>query len=133
MKQLFLFLLVLIFSTQGILSQEKELKTEKSPQEMYDFYSLKHKKLKRTGFIILGAGVGAIITGIVITATADSYDGVFIFLAGATTTFASIPVFIVAKSKKRKAEAILGTGKIGIEGVSFDNSRYVSVGLKINF
>ncbi len=36
--------LVLIFTFQSVQSQVTDSLTEKSQQEMYDFYSLKHKE-----------------------------------------------------------------------------------------
>lgn len=47
MKYNFSILLALIFTLHIAQSQEVEPLTEKSSQEMYDFHSLKHKKLKK--------------------------------------------------------------------------------------
>ncbi len=59
--------------------------------------------------------------------------GAILFLAGSAATIASIPVFIVSGSNKRKAKAILASGIIGIGAIPFNNTRYASVGLKIDF
>ena len=137
MKSSLSILFVIVFAFQSVHSQEIETSTEKSQQEMYDVYSLKHKKLKKTGLILLGAGAGAMLTGTIIAATSDSWGGVgsgaIVMTAGLMSTIASIPVLIVANSKKRKAAVILGSGKIGMQGLGFDNSSYVSTGLKISF
>ena len=138
MKLALSIFLVLIFTYQLAQSQVTDSLTEKSDQEMYDFYSLKHKKLKRTGWILLGAGLAATGVGLSIAGNSGIYDdgfttGSILVVAGALTTISSIPVFIISGSNNRKAEAILETGKIGFGSIPFDNQRYVSVGLRINF
>ena len=132
--------LVLIFTFQLAQSQVTESLTEKSEQEMYDFYILKHKKLKKTGWILLGAGLAVAGGGYAIAANSNVLDsgggfvpGSLLLIAGSLSTVASIPVFVVSGSNNRKAKEILGSGKIGIGGIPFDNQRYVSVGLRIDF
>ena len=100
---------------------------------MYDFYSSKHKKLKRTGFILLGVGVVASITGIIIASSNDVYAGVGLFLLGTAPMIASIPVFVIAGSKKRKAKAVVGSGEVGIGTIPFNDTKYASVGVKFSF
>lgn len=139
MKCTLSILLVLIFTFQSVQSQVTDSLTEKSNQEMYDFYSLKHKKLKKTGFILLGAGLAATGGSLLLVANASLSDdstwtaGGILFIAGSLSTIASIPVFIVSGSNKRKAKAILGSGNVGIGAIPFNDTRYVSVGVKINF
>ena len=136
MVRILLISLVLLFTFQLAQSQVTDSLTVKSKQEMYDFYSSKHKKLKRTGFILLGVGVVASITGILIASTQDSndvYAGVGLFLLGTAPMIASIPVFVIAGSKKRKSKAVLGSGEVGIGTIPFNDTRYASVGVKISF
>ena len=83
MKQLILFLFIFIFSTQGILSQEKELITEKSPQELENYYTMKFKKKKKTAWILLGAGVGAMAIGTAIAYSSEYGDSTVVYGAGA--------------------------------------------------
>lgn len=129
--------LVLFFFVQLVQSQVIETSLEKPQQEMYDYHIQKHKKLKKTGLILLGAGGGAMLTGILIGTASDSWSGVgsgaLVFTAGLASTIASIPVFIIGNSNKRQANLILETGKIGIGGLPFQHSGYASVGLKISF
>ena len=136
MKFSFSIFLVLFFFVQMVQSQVIETSLEKPQQEMYDFHIQKHKKLKKTGFILLGAGGGAMLTGILIGAASDSWGGVgsgaLVFTAGLVSTTASIPVFIIGNSNKRQAKLILETGKIGMGRLPLQHLGYASVGLKIN-
>ena len=130
--------LVLVFTFQLVQSQVIEPSTEKSQKEMYDFYISKHKKLKKTGLILLGAGVVATGVGYAIAYNGSLYDDEFtagagLALAGVLTTISSIPVLIISGSNKRKANAIEGSGEVGIGAIPFNNTRYASVGIKINF
>ena len=139
MKNLILFL-VLIFIFQLTQSQETEPLSEQSNQEMYDFYISKSKKQKKTGWILLGSGVVATGAGLLIASNSNvlSDDGGFasgslLVLAGTLTTISSIPVFIISGSNKRKAKAILASGEVGIGAIPFNNTRYASIGLKVDF
>ena len=136
MKSSLSIFLVLFFFVQMVQSQVIETTLEKPQQEMYDYHIQKHKKLKKTGFILLGAGGGAMLTGILIGAASDSWSGVgsgaLVFTAGLASTIASIPVFIIGNSNKRQANLILETGKIGIGGLPLQHSSYASAGLKIS-
>ena len=124
-------------------SQVTELLTEKSRQDVYDFYSLKAKKQKTTGWILLGTGLAATVGGYAIMANNfDLFDsdsdgglaaGTGLFLVGSIVTIASIPVLIVSGSNNRKARAYLETGTAGTGNITFDNLKYVSIGLKIDF
>ena len=137
MKHALSIFLVIIFTFQLAQSQVTDTLTQKSQKEMYDFYSIKQKKQKRTGWILLGAGVVAAGGGYLLGTNAGNWDGVgggfILFSAGTASIAASIPFFVISGSNKRKAEAILETGKIGFESNSFDNQKYVSVGLRIDF
>lgn len=130
--------LALVFTFQLVQSQVIEPSTEKSQKEMYDFYISKHKKLKKTGLILLGAGVVATGVGYAIAHNGSLYDdestaGAGLALAGVLTTISSIPVLIISGSNKRKANAIEGSGEVGIGAIPFNNTRYASIGIKINF
>jgi hypothetical protein len=137
MKSSLSIFLVLFFFVQMVQSQVIETSLEKPQQEMYDYHIQKHKKFKKTGFILLGAGGGAMLTGILIASASDSWNGVgsgaLVFTAGLASTIASIPVFIIGNSDKRQANLILETGKIGFGGLPLQHSGYASAGLKISF
>ena len=133
-----IIILVLLFAFQSVQCQVIDSLTVKSNEEMYDFYNSKHKKLKKTGLILLGAGVVATGLGYAI-ANNRSFNndeftaGAILTLGGVLTTISSIPVLIISGSKKRKANAIVGSGEVGIGAIPFSDIRYASVGIKINF
>ena len=137
MKSYLLIIFIFFFNFQTAQSQVIENSTEYGHQDMYDFYMEKHKKLRKTGYILLGAGAGAMLTGWLIGVNSDTWSGAgsgaLIMTVGAASSLASIPVFIVANSNKREAQVILNAGKIGAVGLPFHATRYASVGLKISF
>ena len=138
MKQLILFLLVLIFSTQGILSQEKELETEKSPQELENYYTMKFKKKKKTAWILLGAGVGAMAIGTAIAYSSEYGDSTVVygagaFVAGAASVIVSIPAFIKANYFKKKAEAASSSFQVSIGTISTPQRNNFALGVSCNF
>lgn len=139
MKNLIIFL-ALIFTFQLTQCQETEPLTEQSKQKMYDFYISKSKKQKKTGWILLGSGVVATGTGLLIASNSNVLSdgggfasGSLLALAGTLTTISSIPVLISSGSNNRKAKAILASGEVGIGAIPFNNTRYASIGLKIDF
>jgi hypothetical protein len=141
LKQILIILLVLMFPFQTLKSQTTELITNPTNQTQYDYYVKKHKKLKTTGWILLGGGLAAAAGGYAIASNnmnlfSDESDDEFVagsglFVLGTMSMISSIPVLIVSGSKKRKAEAILSTGKIGYNSQS--NQNYVSAGVRISF
>lgn len=54
MKFLFSFFLVFLLTFQHVQSQVIDTTTDKSPQESYDYFSLKQKKQKTAAWICLG-------------------------------------------------------------------------------
>ena len=137
MKSSLSIFLMLFFFVQIAQSQVMETSLEQPQQYKYDFYMEKHKKMKKTGLILLGAGGGAMLTGVIIGATSDSWSGVgsgaLLFTAGLGSAIASIPVLIIGNSNKRKATLILETGNVGIKGLPKYQSSYAAVGFKISF
>jgi hypothetical protein len=95
--------LVLIFTFQSVQSQVTDSLTAQSIQEMYDFYSSNNKKLKKTGWILLGSGVVTMGVGFAMGFNEDSeLTGSILMTLGLSTTISSIPVFIIAKKIKEK-------------------------------
>ena len=137
MKQLILFLLVLIFSTQGLFSQEKESQTEKSPQELENYYTMKFKKKKRTAWILLGSGVGAMAISTAISYNSSIYDPSIVyaggaFLAGVASAIVSIPFFIKAHSFKKKAAAT-SSFQVSLGTISMPQRNNFALGLSYTF
>lgn len=145
MKLTLSILLVLLFSFQIVQSQITESKTDQSTQNMYDFYSQKAKKQKTTGWILFGVGLGAVIGGTAIISNnfyiwggSEDEDRGFaagsgLFLIGSMSVIASIPVLIISGSNNRKAKTYLEAGTSKVGNITFENSKYVTVGLKIDF
>jgi len=137
MKRTLSIFLVLLFAFEMVNGQVIESKPKTPQQEMYDFYSVKHEKLKKTGFILLGVGVGLTVGAFAVAAISDSWDGIetgaLMFVFGSISTVASIPVLIISGSKKRKAKTYLEGGIGSVGNITFDNSKYASIGLKIDF
>jgi len=138
MKRFLALIILLLFTVQIAQSQITDSLTIKSEQKMYDFYSTKHQKLKKTGWILFGAGLGAAIAGVAIGENGNIFDDNFIagaglFLAGSCAFIASIPVLIVSGSNNRKATAILQSGQTNRVNIPKQNSHYVGVGIQYNF
>jgi len=143
MKRTLSIFLVLLFIFQLMQSQINEPLTEKSTQEVYDYYNFKAKKQKKTGWILLGVGLAATAGGYAIMANnfsiwSNESDGGFaagsgLFLVGGLATIASIPVLIVSGSNNRKAKAYMETGSSKGGDITLKKSRNVAVGLKIEF
>ena len=141
LKQIIIIILVLMFPFQTIKSQTTKPITNPANQTQYDYYVKKHKKLKTTGWILLGGGLAAAVGGYAIAwnntnmfddeVSDEAVAGSGLFVLGTMSMISSIPVLIVSGSKKRKAEAIISTGKIGYN--SPYNKNYVSAGVRISF
>jgi len=111
-----------------IQSQVIESTTDKSSQELFDFYTLKQKKNKTTAWVMLGTGIGMTIAGIGINMSGGILDGdstnndkgLWLSYLGAATTIASIPFFISAGKNKRKAKMYLNNS---ISKINFSQNR----------
>ena len=129
----------LMLFAPGCFSQELESTRNETNQKSYDFHMAKHKKLKKTGFILLGSGVAATVVGALIASNSEGIfddsdnlgSGAILTTAGILTTISSIPVFIVSGSNKRKAETFLKVELNSPIGIPFPNSQYISIGVNI--
>ena len=128
-----ILLTVLIIAMQSLNCQETETSTTRSNQEMYDFHFEKHKKLKKTGFILLGSGVAVFLGGGLIGANNDLEFGAVAMTAGALTTIASVPVFIVSGSNKRKAQTYVRLSGGELLDLTTPKTSLMTVGVKIEF
>lgn len=136
MKNLFLSLLLFIFTTPGVFSQEKELETEELPQESEEYYAMKFKKKRKTARILLGAGVGVMAVSVAITAATGGY-GVVIgapgALIGGLSALASIPFYVKARSYKKKAAEASTYLKVSIGTIRQPKGNNLALGLSYNF
>ena len=118
--------------------QEVTSLDDQSKEYLYDFHMSKHKQLKKTGFILLGAGAAAIISGVLIFENSGLYSdessaAALIWLAGSASAISSIPVFIISASHKRKASAMVNVGRYHRIDFTGTDPKLVSVGVKIEF
>ena len=142
MKKVLPIVLGLIFSFQISQGQVKQATNEVN-QLQYDFLMSKHKKQKTGGLIFLVGGVASMAAGFVTNRNAnknsDGYDlssvatGAGFIAVGVISTIISIPLLISSGKNKRKAEAFIASENIGFKGMPAFNTRYVSVGLSIDF
>ncbi len=118
----------MVISFQMIQSQVIEPTTDKSSQELFDFYALKQRKNKTTAWVMLGAGIGMTIAGIGINMSSGILDGdstnndegLWLSYLGGATTIASVPFFIAAGKNKRKAKMYLNNS---ISKINFSQNR----------
>lgn len=104
MKKLVLIFVLLFSSFFELFAQNQENKL------LIEEYLKQSENQKKTGLIMLGAGVGATVLGTLMIGVAWSggseavgWTGVVLFTAGAVSTLASIPIIISSASKARKA------------------------------
>jgi len=142
MKCIVLILILLLFSFQSVISQVPKTKSTLSQNEMFDHYISKSKTQKKTGFILLGVGVTAVLSGAAILTSVGGVSangvhiqgesaGTFLFAIGSVLTIGSIPILISSGVNKRKATVILGSENVGFIGNPYFNTKYVSIGLTI--
>ena len=133
MKKL-LPLAVFLIAFQFAQGQLTDTLTTETNQELYDYFITKHKKQNKTGLILLGTGLAAMGTGIIISANSDDFtDGALLFYAGTLTTISSIPVLIISGSNKRKAQTYVQVGQQQSMNYAVRDSKLYSVGIKIEF
>ena len=143
MKKIITCAIFLAFATAAFC-QKKVLSSED--------YLAKSKKQKKTGWILLGAGVVFVTVGAVIPEgeLTDDFDWTCLchdihkndgikggfFLGGGATMVGSIPFFIASgKNKKRakKASAFLNMEKATvIRGASFGSRTFPALGIRIS-
>ena len=139
---LFLFFLIAFQQTQ---SQVIEPTTNKSSQELYEFYTLKQKKNKTAAWIMLGGGLVITMAGLVVNSEDEVgemltlgfmefekvHKGDWMIYLGSATTLASVPFFIAAGKNKRKAWLSLKKVQNSVGNINFDNLNYLSVSITI--
>ena len=83
-----------------------------SQEKTKQYFQEKSKKQRTAGWILLGTGATAIITGIIIEGThrgtddSQSFAGGTVEVGGVICTLASIPFFISASKNKKRAAAL---------------------------
>lgn len=75
-------------------------------------YAEKARKQKTIAWVLAGAGVGMIITGIIVggsdkndvgDAVNDTFEGAWLIAGGAVVAIASVPLFIISGKNRKKA------------------------------
>lgn len=135
MKILFVcFSLALLFLVQPILAQQD------SNQFLIQEYVKQSERQKKTGLVMLGAGVGAVVLGTVLFAAAwDSGSGfaggasVFFLTAGSISTLVSIPIIISSASNGRKAGRLsMGLGQTqALQAPRFSPNAYPTISFSL--
>ena len=114
MNKVFLILALLFTFLPKVQAQSLESKI------LIEEYIKRSEKQKKTGLILLGAGVGSVIIGTVLFGTGWNDDssfalgsGAVLFTAGSISTLVSIPVLISSASNGRKAAKLgIGTARL---------------------
>lgn len=128
------FSLALLFLVQPILAQQD------SNQFLIQEYAKQSERQKKTGLVMLGAGVGAVVVGTVMFAAAwDSgldFAGdasVFFLAAGSISTLVSIPIIISSASNGRKAGKLsMGLGQTqALQAPGFSPSAYPTISFSL--
>lgn len=136
MNRLILLIVLLFFSFGNLYAQDSTNKI------LIEEYIKQSENQKKTGLIMLGAGVGATALGTVMFALAWSGgsevlggSGVVLFTAGAISTLVSIPIIISSASKARKAAklSIESRSLPGIQPNGISSVIYPAINLSIPF
>lgn len=133
MNRLTLLILLLCFSFGKLYAQDSSNKI------LIEEYIKQSENQKKTGLIMLGAGLGATVIGTVMFGSAWStgsevvgVSGAILVTAGVISTLVSIPIIISSASKARKAGRLsldLNTARVLTPG---GNSPSIYPGLKLS-
>lgn len=140
MKTFVLFALMLL-AFQSVQGQKIDSLSAQTRQELYDFHFEKHKKQKKTGLILLGSGLVATVTGVLVARNSnllgedtEGFDiGTSLAVVGSLATISSIPVLISSGVNKRKASAYVNLSEYQPADLTFPGPQSITVGLKIEF
>jgi hypothetical protein len=133
MNRLILLFVLLCFSFGKLYAQDSSNKI------LIEEYIKQSENQKKTGLIMLGAGLGATLIGTVMFGSAWStgsevvgVSGAILVTAGVISTLVSIPIIVSSASKARKAGQLsldLNTARVLTPG---GNSPSIYPGLKLS-
>ncbi|WNH13897.1 hypothetical protein [Thalassobellus suaedae] len=143
----FLYLIILVCSFHISEAQAIDSTITKTPQELYDFHTLKQKRNKTAAWILVGSGLIMTMSGLVINSTDEAaealtlglvdieevHKGDWLIYTGGATSLASIPFFISGSKHKRKATLSLKGEQNLVGNITFRKFNNLSVELKIDF
>ena len=136
MKKIVLLACIALINLQ--FAQAQRLETKKSSQELYDFHMKQSRTNKIWAWVVVGTGVGIMVTGLGIAfddpimndeGDDDSIEGVVLSAVGSLSTLFSIPLFIAGAEHKKKARLYLQNANIGFNR----ESNYIGITLTISF
>jgi len=139
MKKLLLIctLTCIITNLNAQVNPDKHVQKPMTDLELGQYYSQKSKKLKNTGWALLGVGAGLITSSIVVAWNVSYYNETayvasgIAFLAGTGSMIASIPVFVAGAKNKGRAEILLRQHNIPLSLGKSRNIQLKSVGIGI--
>ena len=125
MKKVLALIMLLAFSASCFAQEQAPPVNKKTKQD----YLYKSYKQKNTGFILLGAGVAAMLGGAVIAASSTDYSnmwgtpepassndgldaGTVLFIAGGASVIGSIFMFVASGNNKKRANAMTVSFKL---------------------
>ncbi|WP_111671294.1 hypothetical protein [Algoriphagus litoralis] len=136
MAKFFLVLTIAFSFLSNVKAQNQESKI------LIQEYIKRSEQQKKTGLIMLGAGVGSVILGTVLFGVgwsdgnnAAGVSGVLLASAGSISTLVSIPILVSSASNGRKAAKLgISTSQIG-DGLptGFSTKTYPALSFSIPF
>ena len=124
-NKIFFALMITALVTFKTFSQDNKSKI------LAEEYLRQSEKQKKTGLIMLGAGIGATVAGTVMFAAAwggasaaVGTTGVILFTTGSVSTLVSVPIIISSASNGRRA------GKLSLLSEKSDLSQTLGTGTK---
>lgn len=136
MPKLFFLLAFFLIATPIVNAQNQETKI------LIEEYLKRSEQQRKTGLIMLGAGLGSVVVGTVLFGTgwSDGSDvavgsGAILFTAGSISTLVSIPILISSASVARKgAKLSMGTSRISsIQPFGYSSQAYPVLSFSIPF
>ncbi|MDU8884549.1 hypothetical protein RXV94_00150 [Yeosuana sp. MJ-SS3] len=137
----------MILSFQTPQAQELDSELPKTPQQLFDYHTLKQKRNKTTAWILAGGGLLMTMSGLVINSADEAaevatlgladieevHKGDWLIYVGGATTLASIPFFISSGKHKSKATVALKAQQNSVVWRTLSNLNSLAIGFKIDF
>lgn len=148
MKNLLSFLLLTVFSFQSIQSQVRDTTAFQAEQKSYEYHIKKQQENRTIASMALGGGLLLTGVGIAVAANNMDFSGMWtggqstssnkggiedgLVILGLASTVASVPLFIIAGSHGKKAQAALKTGAVSFNNHQVRGSQGIHVGITID-
>ncbi|MES1216209.1 MAG: hypothetical protein ABUT20_11890 [Bacteroidota bacterium] len=141
MKKLLLLTTILLLIATIDYGQYDSSRLKESNANLKERLMIKSKKLKTTGWILLGTGIAVDALSLAfLPSDSDSFSSGFdktfisagLMLAGTAVVITSIPFFIVSGKYKRKANLIVNTSRVQLAPNVKLPGRQLAAGISIN-